>query len=375
MPRRGKRRRIARAVYEDLTGRAGLYRDERGHLRELRFPPKTPVALIRAAIDEKRKAAKGSGRLLGERGTLAEAVNRWGPLEQHLSSWRERRAELRAWVKLYGDSRMSSLDADHIRKALGIWTAKKVSAKTIRNRLWSLKHLYHILYGPKTSTPVDDVNPPAKVRHVPTYVSPVVILKVYEKLLEFEASKRLPDAKTRARFMVRAATGRRPSEIMRAEKSDVDFEQRTWRVRDGKGGWSTGIYMNEDIYLAWETFAKADAWGPFSTDSQAEVLRAAGWPDGSRPYDLRASAGIALSERGTDLADVGDWLGHKHLQTTRSAYVPILGGRMQHASERLEGRLNGWQVPTEVPTNGAGARTSPQRKRRARTPRKESSKR
>jgi integrase len=96
---------------------------------------------------------------------------------------------------------------------------------------------------------------------------------------------------------------------------------------------------------AWRVFAQAGAWGVFNTGSQAEVLRAAGWPDHSRPYNLRHSVGIGLSESGVDLADVSGWLGHSRVQTTRSAYVPVLNSRMQRAAIAIEGRLNGWRVP------------------------------
>jgi integrase len=360
VPRRGTRKRIARAIYEDATGRAGIYRDAHGKPRELRFPPATPITQIRAELERRRAAAKGSGRLETARGTLAEAVNQWEPLEQHLASWETRRAELRAWVALYGDVPVRSLTATHVRKALGIWTAKGWTAKTLRNYLWSLKHLCHVLYGKRTPTPVDDVAPPAKERRVPVLVTPDQILRVYQQLLIFEAKGRLRDAKTRARFMVRASTGRRPSEIRRALPGDVDLKRREWRVRDAKGGWSEGLHLNNDMLIAWKLFIKADAWGDFNTGSQAEVLRAAGWPAHSRPYDMRASTGITLSERGVDLADVGGWLGHTSLQTTRSAYVPILGGRMQRASQTLAGRFRGWKVagvPTSVPRIGAYMRT------------------
>jgi hypothetical protein len=149
--------------------------------------------------------------------------------------------------------------------------------------------------------------------------------------------------------MVRAATGRRPVEIMRALPEDVDLERRIWRVRDAKGGWSEGLYLNDDMLEAWRVFAEADAWGAFNTGSMAEVLRAAGWPEGIRPYNLRHSIGMGLSELGHDLADVGGWLGHSDPRTTRSAYVPVLHSRMQRLSESLSGRLAGWSVPSSVP--------------------------
>lgn len=344
MARLGKRKRIARCIYQDRSGRSGIYRDAWGKPKEVRFAPDTPIHEIREELNRRQQKTRGSGRAPEVRGTLSEGVDRWAQLEQHLASWKERRAELRAWCALYGPRRMRDLTDQDVRRAIGIWTQDGVAVKTIRNRLWSLQHLYRVLLGRGTQTPGDNVTPPAKVRRVPNYITPETILAVYAKLLQFEQAGRLRDAKTRARFMVRASTGRRPSEIMRTQPSDVDLERRTWRVRDGKGGWSEGLFLNDDALAAWQTFSQADAWGDFNTGSMAEVLRAAGWPAHSRPYDMRASVGIDLSERGADLSDVGGWLGHTSLQTTRSAYVPILNSRMQRAGERLNGRLSGWQV-------------------------------
>jgi integrase len=339
VPRKGSRKKLARGIYEDKTGRSAVCLG-----KEKRFPPFTPLRILRGWQEDWRKKHRGSGRSSAPRGTLAEAVDRWASQERHLASWTERRAELRAWVALYGDTPYHRLDAEDVRTAIGIWTEQGIAPKTIRNRLWSLKHLYRLLDGPDADTPADHVAPPPKVRHVITPVEPAKILEVYAKVLLFEQDGRLRDRKTRARFMVRAATGRRPCEIMRAQPEDVDLERRIWRVRDAKGGWSEGLYLNDDMLAAWQLFAECDAWGEFNTGSMAEVLRAAGWPTGVRPYNLRHSIGIGLSELGHDLADVGGWLGHSDPRTTRSAYVPVLHSRMQRLSESLQGRLQGWRA-------------------------------
>lgn len=351
MPRRGKRKRLAAGIYEDGSGRAVVFRG-----KERRFAPDTPMRTLRDERDKLKKKLKGSGQSASHRGTLAAAVDAWEGQEQHLSSWLERRAELRAWVILYGHMRLAAIHAEHARRAIGIWTAAKLAPKTIRNRLWSLKHLYKIILGPDAETPVDHVAPPAKVRAVINPTPVETILLVYRNLLEQERTGKLRDAKTRARFMVRASTGRRPIEIMRAQPEDVDLDRRIWRVRDAKGGWSEGLYLNDDMLAAWQVFAGAKAWGMFSTWGQAAVLRNAGWPKErdengkykSRPYNMRHSLGIGLSELGHDLADVGGWLGQTDTRTTRNNYVPVLKSRMQRMSETLHGRLSGWKPAENV---------------------------
>jgi len=354
MPRRGKRTRIARAIYQDAKGRSGIV-NVGDRTKEKRFSLHTPITEIQAWQASIRKSWKGSGTTTSRRGTLSDAVDKWEPQERHLASWRERRAELRAWVEQFGHKRMTAITEADVRETIGVCTDDKLAPKTIRKRLWTLKHLYRIVLGQDADTPVDHVSPPAKVRTIITPVSPDVILTVYRNLLAMETRRQpikgfgvLRDAKTRARFMVLASTGRRPSEIMRTQPDDVDLGRREWRVRDGKGGWSEGLFLNDDMLVAWTTFAQADAWGDYNTGSMARVLRACGWPARIKPYALRHSVGIALSEQGTDLADVSGWLGHTDVRTTRSAYVPILQSRMQRLSTSLAGRLNGWTV-TNVP--------------------------
>jgi integrase len=246
------------------------------------------------------------------------------------------------------------LTSDDVRKAVGIWTQEGKAPKTIRQRLWTLQHLYKLLHGPDVETPADHVQRPAKVRRIINPTSVDTILHVYEGLLLQEQSGKLRDAKTRARFMLRAASGRRPCEIMRAKPEDIYIERRLWRVRDAKGGFTPGaLYMNNDLLAAWKLFIEADAWGYFDTSAHARALHTAGWPKDVRPYNLRHSVGIAMSESGTDFRDIADQLGHRDDRTTREAYVPILNSRMQRAAEAIDGRFSGWVSPSSVPAEGA----------------------
>ena len=119
----------------------------------------------------------------------------------------------------------------------------------------------------------------------------------------------------------------------------LDLRRLVWIVRDGKGGKSPGIYLNKDMLAAWRVFIAAKAWGRFSVNSLARRLYNAGWPRSVRPYNLRHTVGLELSERGVDLADIQAMMGHKRISTTRQHYVPVLGSRLEKASKAIEGRL------------------------------------
>jgi integrase len=289
-----------------------------------------------------------------KRGTLAADAERYYKLTKHLASWRERRAEIRRWVERYGSWPRSKITKQQILETRIAWLSKGIAPKTVNNRVASLAHLYRLLDGDKAGTPCDEVTA-LEVPETPAQaVDPAIVRAVYAQLLEHERRGLLRDAKTRARFMIYAAAGVRPSEIMRAQPDDVDLVARTWRVRTGKGGYRPGgLYLGDDLLAAWTTFIEAKAWGTFRESSFVRVLRHCGWPEGVRPYRMRHSVGIALSEGGADLGDTGAWLGHSRTETTREHYVPILSGRMRAAGELLGQRIDWARAEKEAKSKRA----------------------
>lgn len=347
---RGPRRRIGRGLYADRYG-VTIKVKVAGRTREERAPLTTSLADLERrrreiVVDLEREDD------VPTRGALSADALRYYREIRTLASWRERRAEIRAWLRLtLGRVALRKLPrgrltASHVRQAQQAWVAAGVAPKTVNNRVGALRHLFHVLDGRRRPTPCDEVRPLAVKKTPPQVVPDATILAVDAQLQSFERAGRLRDGKARARFRVAAACGRRPSEIGRAVPTDVDFDRRTWIPRDGKGGFSPGLYLNDDMLAAWRLFAEVDAWGPFREGSWVRTLRAAGWPTGVRPYQLRHTVGITLSEQEADLADVSGWLGHTRVQTTRSHYVPVRGSRIQRMSERMDGRF-GWGSGSE----------------------------
>lgn len=341
MPR-SPRRRIATGIYRDKYSLTVVVR---GQERAI-----DPECTRREAIAERQAFARELARSdpIG-RGTLEADEQKYTQLVKHLADWRARRAEIRAWVKELGPMRRRRITRAHILEVRTTWLQRGVAPKTINNRVSALRHLYHLLDGEDVITPCDKVPPLPTHRTPAVLVEPQTILEVDRTLQAHERRGWLRDAKTRARFRVLASTGVRPSELQRAKPTDVSLERRVWTVRDGKGGFRPGLYLTDDMLTAWRLFIQADAWGRFNTGSFARRLRKAGWPEHVRPYQLRHSVGITLSERGIDLADVQQVLGHTRIETTRRHYVPVLHSRMQRAGEALEGRLPWSACPTDLP--------------------------
>lgn len=339
---RGKRTKLATNIFSDSSGISAIVRHRGSRPRELRFSHGTAMKTIRAEM-RKTLAKLISARPQPQRGTLAADAERYYALTRHLASWRERRSEVRAWLSLYGTRNRSQVTADDVQAARTAWLENKVSPKTINHRMHTLRHLYRTLDGQKTETPCDELKPLPVHKTPAVFVEADVIRQVDANLRAGELRGELRSAKTRARFRVLATTGKRPSELMRAAPSDVDLERRVWIVRDGKGGFSPGLYLNDDMLAAWRLFVAAKAWGKYETSAFARTLRSAGWPAGIRPYSLRHTTWITASEKGADLSDVQAGAGHTDIRTTRRHYVPVLQSRMQRLSELLAGRFDLWK--------------------------------
>lgn len=353
MPRTQKRITIARGIYRDEWGHE-VRVVVGGHEYRQRMPKDSTLDELKA----KHASLKAIGLTdtpKAERGTLAGDTPKYLKLIATLVSYRNRVAHLKHWnarIGLLPRHRISRTDVLAARVA---WQQAGAAPRTINHRCETLRHLFHTLDGRRAPTPVDDV-PPLHVPRTPIqHVDPETILEVDRELQRRERAGWYT-AQTRARFRVLVSTGRRPSEIMRAQKGDVDLSRRVWLVRDGKGGWSPGLYLNDDMLAAWRFFDQVDAWGDYDTSAFAVTIRKCGWPVGVRPYNARHSTWITASERGADLADIAAAAGHTDTRMTRRHYVPVLNSRMQKMGELLDGRFG------EFPRVEKSASTENQRK-------------
>lgn len=350
MGRKGTRHTLDTNIYEDGSGISVRV----SPFPEVRFARGTPLVRLQAfrqTLEDKRDQQRTTGK-----DSLARDAARYLKRKRNLVNLSTVRAELRAWCKRCGRKPRYAITKDDVIEARHDWLDAGLAPKTINNRVDRLAALYRELDGPRAWTPVDGIRKLPVSRTPIQRVTPQVVLNVIDRMAtsQFKAKIRKP----LARLLVYATTGRRPSEIARAKPSDVDFDIRVWVPRDGKGGFTSGIYLNDDMLFAWRYFNEVGAWGKFNTRVFPRTLRRYGWPAGVRPYNLRHTIGITLSESGFDLADVGSQFGHKKVETTRRHYVPVLGSRMQTMSESLDGRF-GLPVPQNGSTNASGMQQKP----------------
>lgn len=352
MPPYGKTTTVERSIYRDRHGHEVVARVGR-FKQSKRFPLDTPLKILRAWRDatvadmrDEKTPTTDTTTLTGSIAKLRQLTKIDGPTS----------AALNAWAQRHGSLPRRKLTAIVANQAIEGWRGEGKAPQTLFYRRLALENLWRILDGPKAKTPVDDIHIPRPKAGRPVWVPDETILAVVKQLELHEAhgprtednphTGRLRDAKTRARFLVLASTGQRPSQLKRAKPQDVDGgppdgEIMVWWVRAGKGGDPIPVYLTDDMRAAWAVFIAAKAWGPFDKRNFARTLRRCGWPDDVRPYNLRHATGLTLSESGVDLRDISSHLGHKSMQTTAGFYVPQLHSRLKSLGASLEGRF-GW---------------------------------
>jgi integrase len=332
------RRRLATGIYEDRYGRAVVYHAH-GKPIETRFPIDKPLALLQRW----RKTQIGQHAELhprDPRGSLARDVVQYLQRLKGHAGYKSERSHLRAWLQVLPHHiRRWQITRAQVELAIADWLTAGYAARTIRHRCRGLESLYHRLDGAKADTPVDDVTLPAKPKPRPVAVPDVTIGAVALELRKHEIAGTLRTAKTRARFLLRATTGKRPIELMRALPIDVDLARRIWYPRTAKGGINTEVLLNDEQCAAWALFITAQAWGPYDTRSFSKTVQRCGWPKGIRPYQLRHSTARTLRARGGDPSDVQEMLGHTSIETGRAFYYAATPEQQAAISARLDDRF------------------------------------
>lgn len=319
----------------------------RGAQREKRFPVDTPreeikswVTQTRAELDRDRPPDTPKP----ERGTWTADVARYLPQIAGRVGYKADRSHLDAWTPFIGKLLRSKVTETHVRTAIGAWLDAGLAPRTVRHRVRVLRELYQTLDGAHAKPPLENVKLPKPDDSNPTPSDVDMIQRVAASMKAGLRKKkrcgptrrlvvvRFPvPAKCYVRFLVRATTGQRPAQIMRALPNDVDLVRGIWFVRAAKGGRQVPLFLQPDMILAWQAFIAADAWGAFDTRSFSKTLRRHGWPKDERPYNLRHTFAIDHLLNGTDIGDLQGLLGHKQIETTRRFYAPVLLARLKKA--------------------------------------------
>jgi integrase len=336
-PTARRARRVAVGIYQDQYGYRVVW-PLLGKAKCRRFPLDAPIERLKAYRRQQVNLA-AQRRGLDRTGSFVRDVVRFLRLRRGRPSFKSDRAHLRPWCKRFLHKSRWAIASEDCALAIADWREVGYSAREIRHRVRLLRELYRALDGVALPTPLDELELPKVPKSRPRSVPDTLVRDVALELRKHEVLGYLRNAKTRARYLVDATCGQRPVQHMRAQPADVDLERRIWFVDGAKHDNGAIVYLNDDMVAAWSLFIAAKAWGRYDRRSYAKTLRRCGWPQGVRPYVLRHTVGLSLSEVGVDLGDIQAHMGHSNINTTRQFYVPAVLSRLKDASDRIDGRL------------------------------------
>lgn len=344
---------IARGIYPDRFGFEVRVPKCRGAITPKRYPPQTPLEVMQQwQADEYayylRTKADDDAETPAPvtRGTLSGDVITYLQTRIGRDGYKADRSHLHAWELAFGSRPRHRIKRHDCEKQISAWIEKKKAPCTIKHRVRVLKELWHNIDGPRARTPVDGVKLPRIVKTIPTPVSEDLILRVADSLQRgltkpkaCGPTRKIVDvhfpvpAETHARFLIRALSGQRPSQVARAKPEHIDRARGIWWVQAGKGGHPVPFPLFEELDLAFQYFDKVKAWGAFDVCSFSKTIKRHGWPADVKPYVMRHNFAITQLLAGTDLGDLQGLLGHTNPTTTR-VYAPVLVARLKEAVAR-----------------------------------------
>ena len=307
--------------------------------KEKRFPAGTALRVMKRWQEDQRAELRRQD-LRPARGTFADDVEQYLKLvEPRLVSFKDRSHDLRQWLPRFGHRHRHTLERNELQTQLNEWRLSGLSAQTCNLRRTALSHLFTTLDGKRARSPVSDV--PKFERPEPTpHALPYEVIRATFDVMRPKATK--------ARLMLMAYAGFRPSEIMRALPEDVepflDLPEPFCYKRTGKKGRPVMIPLPPGGVEAWRLFIERKAWGHFARENinrdwKAAMRRAgearikklseegaeAGTIEAARRaftpvrcYSLRHSYATQLLLKGADdLTLVQEALGHRDPRTTR----------------------------------------------------------
>ena len=248
----------------------GIYRMDNGSFRvvarvgdrrtgprpkEKRFPHGTALrAMKRWQEDQRAELRRNDFR--PAKGTLSDDVEQYLNLVRpRLISFRDREYDLRRWLPRFGHRRRHTPEPNELQTQLNEWRLAGYSAQTCNLRRTALSHLFTTLDGKRARNPVSEVPKFSKPDPKP-HAIPYEVIRAKFYLMR-------PNA-TKARLMLMAYAGFRPSEIMRVLPEDVvpflHLSEPFCYKRTGKRGTPMMVPLPPAGVEAWQLLIQRNAW-------------------------------------------------------------------------------------------------------------------
>lgn len=227
---------------------------------------------------------------------------------------------------------------------------REYTSATVARKVAAIKSFFHYLVATKQipTDPTTDLDSPKVNKRLPRTLSHAEV----ELLLAAPGTEETPKAlRDRALLELLYASGMRVSEVVALQQADVDMANRRVRVTnsdskkerlipiDRRAAESMAVYQERGrpYFAKGSTVATAFFLNPRGTQLTRQGLwliikkyvEMAGIEAEVTPHTLRHSFATHLLDKGADLRNVQELLGHSNISTTQ-IYTQISGDKMRH---------------------------------------------
>ncbi|MBR9705827.1 tyrosine-type recombinase/integrase [Candidatus Pacearchaeota archaeon] len=226
------------------------------------------------------------------------------------------------------------IDSQDVKYFLADKMDNKSSSSTILF-LASVKFAYTNVLG---KDPTSGVKRPKKEKKIPVVLTKAEVQKL------FDAS---PTLKTRLILQLLYSSGLRVSEIVKLKTQDLDFDEHTGWVREGKGKKDRMFIFSKKLSTKLKKFiSKHDGWSylfskdkPLSTRNIQKLVQKATIlariEKSVHPHTLRHSFATHLLDAGVDLRKIQFLLGHSSIATTQ-IYTHVSSEQVKNIKNPLD---------------------------------------
>lgn len=224
------------------------------------------------------------------------------------------------------------------------WIANKqreISARSCENYRSYLSSFYHWMEaeGFIDKNPMAKIKPVAYVDEQRKAFSPVEL----DRLRSGCETKR-----QRALLEMLLSTGARASELSEMNKSDIDLNSKTVRIRHGKGGKQRTVYINDvcrehlvaylhtrhDINASLFVSKQSTRLAVGSIEDELHRIGVLSGVSDVHPHRCRRTFATTLYQKGMDVVTIQTLMGHSNLNTTMG-YIAIADNRIKLEYQRL----------------------------------------
>ena len=295
--------------------------------------------LARSILNE-RRASVAKGEFLGlkkpSKMTLRDLLYtkylHWGKSAKAASSYRRDTFSAIRLCEHLGNQKLRDISLEKIETYRQRRIDDGVKQATVNREIALLRHSlskaiqWGLLSGSNPAAKVRAFKEKSRTRYLNSEEQPRLLLaceQSRQKML-------LPFVK------IALLTGLRLAELHGLEWRDLDYELRVLTVRDGKGGTSRVIPLNQEAIDTLQSIERrGDRVFPDASykHSFMTALRRAGITD-FRLHDTRRSCAVSLLTEGADLITIRDFLGHAEIPQTL-IYLASSQSRLRQAVDRL----------------------------------------